>query len=245
MGITNTISELSNYFYQWHKNKYDEIHNVTITTQQTIYETIFGQGGIQETLNTLVLNFNNLLNRYNTLTANSSSTIKNLETDINANKGDITWLKNNKIDTNKAIQKESTGACWNHVQLAYNPQLNNSYPTQLWYNDYLGIGVLYCDLDANDRRAKRPVNKYGYTGFFEFTSVVNKYGNNQYQRYIIDEGRKPVSTFSCLSTNGINKIRLEPDGKLYGAFRETAAVNNKNGVLEARFVMMYFYNSKK
>lgn len=135
MGITNTISELSNYFYQWHKNKYDEIHDVTIV--QTIYETIFGQGGIQETLNTLVLNFNNLLNRYNTLTANSNSTIKNLETDISNNNTSITNLKNNKAD-------KTAVATWTQVPLE-NSKGNNvdvSNTVQLLVNSSVRLARL-------------------------------------------------------------------------------------------------------
>ena len=243
MGITNTISELSNYFYQWHKNKYDEIHNVTVATQQTIYETIFGQGGIQETLNALVLNFNNLLNRYNTLTSGSSSTIHNLETSISSNSTKITNLENNKIDKNKAIQKETTNACWSYVEIAHDDP--SFYACSLRYNDYLGIGIFYCDIDANDGRAKRSVNKYGYTDWIEFSSVLNKYGRNKYNTHIINAGRTPSATFSTLGVNGNTKIRFAPEGKIYAAFRETTAVNDKYGVLEARFVMIYYYGPKK
>lgn len=243
MGITNTISELSNYFYQWHKNKYDEIHQNTVDTQNTIYETIFGTNGIKEKVETLTTNFNSLLNRYNTLTSNSSSTIHNLETSISSNNTKITNLENNKIDKNKAIQKETTSACWNYVEIAHDDP--SFYACGLRYNDYLGIGIFYCDIDANDGRAKRSVNKYGYTGWIEFSSVLNKYGGNKYNTHIINAGRIPISTFSTLGVNGITKVRFTPDGKIYSAFRETTAVNDKYGVLEARFTMIYFYGPNK
>ena len=153
MGITNTISELSNYFYQWHKNKYNEIHNITVTTQQTIYETIFGQGGIQETLNTLVVNFNNLLNRYNTLTANSNSTIKNLETDISNNKISITNLNNNKAD-------KTAVATWTQVPLENSKGIDVSGTVQLWVNSSVRLARLTGDFTTWNHQTKYLTSKF-------------------------------------------------------------------------------------
>ena len=137
MGITNTISELSNYFYQWHENRYNDIHDITVKTQQTIYETIFGQGGIQETLETLVDDFNDLLNRYNTLTANTDSTIKNLETNISNNKISITNLNNNKAD-------KTAVATWTQVTLENSKgnNVNVSDTVQLWVNSSVRLARL-------------------------------------------------------------------------------------------------------
>ena len=135
MGITNTISELSNYFYQWHENRYNDIHDITVKTQQTIYETIFGQGGIQETLETLVDDFNDLLNRYNTLTANTNSTIKNLETDISNNKISITNLNNNKAD-------KTAVATWTQVPLENDKGIDVSGTAKLWVNSSVRLARL-------------------------------------------------------------------------------------------------------
>lgn len=199
MGITNTISELSNYFYQWHKNKYDEIHNVTITTQQTIYETIFGQGGIQETLNALVLNFNNLLNRYNTLTANSSSTIKNLETDISTNKTNITNLSNNKADKSAVCRKS-----WTSSEQIGNWQIDGEYHgSWVQYNEDAHVGRLYVYAPIKSGKAYNK-NSTGYTDFLQAdVSIPNI---------------KPSSNVCAFSSNGKNKIKFDVDGKVWGAF---------------------------
>lgn len=199
MGITNTISELSNYFYQWHKNKYDEIHNATIETQNTIYETIFGQEGIQETLNTLVLNFNNLLNRYNTLTANSSSTIKNLETDISTNKADITNLSNNKADKS-AVSRKS----WTSYEEIGRWEIGDAYHTStVVYNEDIHIGKLYIFAPIKSKKDHNK-NSTGYTDFLQVNVSIPNI--------------KPLSSVCAYSSNGKNKLRFDPDGKVYCAF---------------------------
>lgn len=202
MGITNTISELSNYFYQWHKNKYDEIHNATISTQNTIYETIFGQGGIQETLNTLVSNFNNLLNRYNTLTANSNSTIKNLETDISTNKRDIDILKNEKANKNDVAKKS-----WTHRQVIAYWTINGEYrESYIEYNEDIHMGKLYIYAIPKVPKAYK-TNKDGYTDFLTVT-VQNT--------PIIT----PSSNVFSFTYEGKHKIGFKTNGEIVCAFNK-------------------------
>lgn len=199
MGITNTISELSNYFYQWHKNKYDEIHKDNETTQQTIYETIFGQEGIQETLSTLALNFNDLLNRYNTLTANSNSAIKNLETDIGNNKTKITNLSNNKADKSAVCKKSWTSSQeigdWD-IDEAHHKSVVN-------YNEDVRIGRLYVYAPIKSDKAYKK-NSTGYTDFLQADVAIPNI--------------KPSSNVCGLSANGKNKIMFDTAGRVWGAF---------------------------
>lgn len=170
MGITNTISELSNYFYQWHKNKYDEIHQATVDTQNNIYETIFGPNGIKDKLDTLKDDFDSLLNRYNTLVAGSTSTIHNLENDIANNKNNIATLSNNKAD-------KTAVATWTQVPLE-NSKGNNvdvSGTVQLWVNSSVRLARLTGNFTTWNNTTKHFKSKF-FIPFNKTPSTGTDYG---------------------------------------------------------------------
>lgn len=199
MGITNTISELSNYFYQWHKNKYNEIHQSTVDTQNTIYEAIFGTNGIKGKVETLTTNFNSLLNRYNTLTANSNSTIANLESNINANKTSITNLNNNKADKS-AVSRKS----WTSSQQIGDWNIDGEYhASTVVYNEDIHIGRLYVYAPIKSGKAYNK-NSTGYTDFLQVDVSIPTI--------------KPSSNYCTYSANGKNKLKFDTDGKVWCAF---------------------------
>lgn len=101
MGITSTINELSVYFEEWHKKKYEKLHQITNDKLNEVYNIIFAKpDGLQARLQKLEINFQNLLSAYNTLTEGTTSTIKNLDDKILANSNNIINLNNNKVNKN-------------------------------------------------------------------------------------------------------------------------------------------------